>query len=900
MKKSLVLKPAAGKKRDSRIKERINLAAKWLLTEPAKSLQLLVELVSENAENVYLWILMAQAQQRLGASAEAEECLNKAQAVGADNLDLINAKAEFLYQNDRFAELNEYLNDVIKLYGYGDKEEVLSLQALVLLKLNKFDQAEILYSHLTERSPGNWLYWNNRGFIKQQLGLFDEMDAAYSKSSELISDNLTPYFNRIASLHYFPGKSVEEIMALCKSWQTKIRPIKIARASAKIKSQNKCLRIGLISDGFRIHPVGNMISVAMSQVAASQIEFYAYSTNDVEDVITHRVKSFCAKWQCVGHLPDDELSYLIHKDDIDILFDLNGYNDNSRMKTLLTAPAPVQIKWVGGLISSTGLETMDYLLSDNVQTPAGIDTKYTEKLIRMPNDYVCYDPPGYLPSIKPAPVNDRGYITFGCFNNGSKINDVILGQWATILLQVPESRLFLKSANFESENFKARIFSTLESQGINRERVRIESSSPHKVLLESYNEIDIALDPWPYSGGLTTCEALAMGVPVVTLPGPTFAGRHSATHLVNAGLPELVADNWEQYINITVGLTKDLQSLNIIRSNLRDILLASPVCDGKRFAKHFTDAMRAVWQRYCEGKSPEALTLSNNAAPYFHDDHKPVELQSVPMAQTGFEFQLDGKVSMLDYGGGFATSSHRFINLTELNAFHFIIMDVTGKVEEKHLPLRRQHVQHIALHTLGDGSRPPLYMCLDNDYSSDLKPLDVVEYDATTVSPQKVIAEINVPSAKLDEIDGLTSLEWLVMDNKFNLAPVFKYGNRILSDSLVIDIRLSLNEIYQNQMSFSEISAELKKFGFYFHSFLNAQFAKAVETGSDTVLPSSKLISNHGLWLPGMGRVVSMSVEQREKLAFILHMVYGMQDMAYSTLKLISEERADSYFASLM
>ncbi len=899
MKKSLVLEPAAGKKRDNTIKERINLAAKWLLTEPAKSLQMLLELVSENAENVYLWILMAQAQQHLGASADAELSLNKALAISPNNLDLINAKSEFLYQNDRLGELNEYLHEVIEFHGYSDKEEILSVQALVLLKLNKFDEAEAAYNFLTERFPENWLYWNNRGFVKQQLALFDEMDAAYSKSCEHSPDNLTPHFNRIASLHYFPGKSAEEIMALCKAWQEKNRPINFTRAVAKNQSPNKRLRLGLISDGFRIHPVGNMISAAMTQVPASQIEFYAYSTNKVEDIITHRIKSFCAKWQCISDKSDKELSDILRDDEIDILFDLNGYNENSRMMTFLTAPAPVQIKWVGGLISSTGLETMDYLLSDKVQTPAGSDTLYTEKLIRMPGDYICYDPPGYLPSIKPAPVNDKGYITFGCFNNGSKINDVILGQWATILLEVPESRLFLKSANFDSESFKERIFSVLESHGIDRERVRIESSSPHKVLLESYNEVDIALDPWPYSGGLTTCEALAMGVPVVTLPGPTFAGRHSATHLVNAGLPELVADNWEQYINITVGLTKDLKSLNIIRSNLRNILLSSPVCDGKLFAKHFTDAMRAVWQRYCEGKLPEALTLSNDAAPYFLDDHQPVELQSAPLAQTGFEFHLDGKVSMLDYGGGFATSSHKFINLTELNAFHFLILDVTGKVEEKHLPLRRQYVQHIALHTLGDGSRLPLYMCLDNDYSSDLKPLHIIELDTINASPQKVIAEINVPSTKLDEIDGLTSLEWLVMDNKFNLVSVFKYGHRILSDSLVIDIRLSLNEVYKNQMSFSEISAELKKIGFYFHSFLNAQFAKAVETGSDTVLPSSRLISNHGIWLPEMERVMAMSVEQREKLAFILHMVYGMQDMAYSTLKLISQERADSYFASL-
>lgn len=899
MKKSLVLKPAAGKKRDSTIKERINLAAKWLLTEPAKSLQLLEELVSENSENAYLWILMAQAQQRLGAYADAEVSFNKALAVNPGNLDLINAKAEFLYQVNRFAELDDYLNDVMKCYGYDDNEQILSLQALTLLKLNKFDQAESLYGVLTERSSGNWLYWNNLGYVKQQLALFDEMDAAYSKSSELSSDNLTPYFNRIAALHYFPGKSVSEIMALCIAWQKEYRPTVISRAIVNNKSPNKRLRLGLISDGFRIHPVGNMISVAMRQVPVSQIEFYAYSTNETEDTITQRIKSFCAKWQSVGQLSDEALSCLIREDGIDILFDLNGYSENSRMKTMLTAPAPVQIKWVGGLISSTGLETMDYLLTDKVQTPAGSESLYTEKLIRMPDDYICYDPPVYLPSVRSAPVNDRGYITFGCFNNGSKINEVILEKWADILRQVPDSRLFLKSANFGSEKFKERILNTLESCGITRERVRIEKASPHRALLESYNEVDIALDCWPYSGGLTTCEALVMGVPVVTLPGPTFAGRHSATHLVNAGLPELVADNWEQYVNITVGLTKDLHSLNIIRSNLRNVLLSSPVCDGKRFAHHFTDAMRAVWQRYCEGKAPAALSLSNETAPYFHDDFKPIALQNAPQAETEFAFQLDGKIVMLDYGAGFATTSHKFIQLTESGAFHFLILDVIGKVEEKHLPLRRNHVQHIALHTLGEGAHVPLYMCLDNTYSSDLKPLDSDDREAIALAPQKVIAELNVPGTRFDEIDGLTSLEWLVMDNKFNLQPLFQYGQHILNEVLVVDIRLSSNETHKNQLSLSEMSAELKKIGFYFHAFLNEQFAKAVDTGTERGLPSTKLLSVNGLWLPGMERVRSLRAEQQEKLAFILHSVYGMQDMAYLILKMMSSERAERYFASI-
>ncbi|WP_314418154.1 tetratricopeptide repeat protein [Pseudescherichia vulneris] len=899
MKKSLI-DVIARKKTDSTIKEDIRLAMQSLQAEPAKTLEITRDLLAQGVENSELWVLMAKAYQRLGAFAEAESCINTALEKDPYGSDAVYTKADLLYLSERSEEAVDYLNAVINS-GNGTRDQrILSLQALLSLKLKRYDQADQFYQRLVKDYPGNWLYWNNLGLIKAELIQFEEMNEAYRRSCNLSKENPLPYFNRIISLHYHPEKTAEQLLELCKAWQLKFAYKKPSRAIAKDKTHNKRLRIGFISDGFRVHPVGNMITVGLSHVSSSQIEFYAYSTANNEDHVTQRIKQICAKWQAVGGISEDALNDLIRDDGIDILFDLSGYNSGSRVQTMLMAPAPVQIKWVGGLISTTGVESMDYLLSDNIETPEGADGLYTEKLIRLPNDYICYDPPPYLPPVNSAPVNANGYITFGCFNYGSKINDVILSQWAVILHQVPQSRLFLKSANFGSEQLCEYVFSALESLGITRDRVRIEGESMHKALLASYNDVDIALDPWPYSGGLTTCEALAMGVPVVTLPGPTFAGRHSASHLVNAGLKELVANDWEQYINITVGLTKDIESLNIIRNNLRNIFLSSPVCDGKLFAKHFTDAMRAVWQRYCDNKAPAALTLSNDAEPYFHDDHKPVELKNAPILKTEFEFQLDGKVFMLDYGGSFARTNDKFTYLAESSAFHFILLDVTGKIEEKDLPLRRKHIQHIAMNALGDGNSVPFYMCLDNNYSSDLKPLSKGDNIQGTVSDQKIIAEINLPSTKLDEIDGLSSLEWLVMDNQFNIASVFKSGHRILSASLVVDIRISSNETHFGQMSLSEISAVLKGFGFYFHTFHYAQFAKAVDTDFEMTLPSSTLLSVHGIWLPEMIRIMAMSVEQREKLAFILHMVYGLQDMAYSTLKTISQERADQYVLGLI
>ncbi|MEI7125036.1 tetratricopeptide repeat protein [Pectobacterium versatile] len=883
------------KNADSATNQKIKLAAEWLSTQPQNALQLVTELLQNDEKNPLLLVIAGRAQQKLGNFFEAEQSIDEALKLYPSYLEAIYAKADLLYRRARHEEAELYLSGVIKTVAKVESRPLRSLHATVLQKLKKYEQAEEIFNELIREEPANWMYWSNVGMIKQDLGYFDEMDAVYQKGEETTKNNPTPFFNRIVGSHYHPERTAEQILALCKAWQPKFKfDKKSLRAVAKNKTLNKILRIGMISDGFRSHPVGNMITIGLSHIPESQIEFYAYSTNHSEDHITQKIQSICAQWKVVSDISNDVLAKIIREDEIDILFDLCGYNANSRMLTLLQGPAPIQIKWVGGLISSTGLETMDYLLSDPVETPAGVDALYTEKLIRLPDDYICYDPPHYLPPISELPVASKGYVTFGCFNNASKINDILLSQWAIILNSVPNSQLFLKSFNYTNHALSERIYATLEKNGISRERVRIEGGSPHRDLLASYNDVDIALDPWPYSGGLTTCEAMAMGVPVVTLPGPTFAGRHSASHLVNAGMPELVANDWEQYINITVGIANDLDSLSVIRQHLRDILLASPVCDGKRFAKNFSDAMRAVWQRYCERKSPEALTLSNDFLPYFHDDNQPVTLQhpasdSVVSTkqQDGFSFQLSGKIIAMDHGGSLAKSKN-FINLTATDAFHFIIMDMLGEVEERHLPLRKKGIQHIKLHGLGDGESSPVYMCLAPEYSSDLSPL-------SSEGASKVLTEVTAQTSRLDHIHGLAHLDWLILDNRYDIHKTIIHGKRILSDCLVVQVKITFSQTHQEQLLFSDITSLLTQHGFSFHSLENIEYAKPTMIDSEKILPSSKMISAVAVYLPDNIRVHALTVEQREKLAFILHSFYRMQEFAYSVLQIDSKKRAKSY-----
>ena len=907
MKKS-ASRPVINKKNSagSEFNVKIRRAADLMTKSPADALVLLNELLQRDAQNPLLWVLSGRAHERQGDYFEAEQSLNKALELFPAYNEALYAKANVLYNSDRMPEAEIFLRDAIAKLNHEESRPLRSLFATVLQQQKKYELAVVAFEEMTREEPQNWLYWNNLGMIYQDLAEFEKMNHAYAESSRLSKNNPTPFYNHIVGSHYDPLKSAEEILTLCKNWQETFKPgNNVRRAVAKNKAKNKKLRIGMISDGLRSHPVGNMITLGLSHIPASQMEFYAYSTNFSEDHITHRIQRICTKWQVVASLTDDVLDKLIREDEIDILFDLCGYNANSRMPALQAAPAPLIIKWVGGLISSTGLKTMDYLLSDHVETPEGSDALYTEKLIRLPGDYICYDPPYYLPALSEPPFRKNGYITFGCFNNASKINDPLLEQWAVLLNNVPESRLLLKSYNFQNESLREKVLAKMESHGIARERMIIEGASPHKELLATYNDIDIALDPWPYSGGLTTCEAMAMGVPVVTLPGPTFAGRHSASHLVHAGMPELVADSWQQYIDIATGIANDTESLATIRQLLRNILLASPVCDGQRFAQHFSDAMRAIWQRHCDGKAPEALYMREGEPSCFGDDGLPLVLEhpaeessAVPQRQDdGFEFKLNGKVLMMDYGGVFARGKD-FIDLSSTNAIHSVIMDTLGEVEESHLPLDRKSIQHIKMHVLGNGQDTPVYMCLDSRYSSDLNAL-AANGVAGDWAGQRVLTEITAPSSKLDEIHGLDRLEWFIVDNRFNLRTVFQHASRVLSSCLLLAVNYRFEATHEGQMRFDEIGSTLAQHGLVFHAFSDIKYAEPVVIEGHEPLPSSKMVSAQLLFVPDAKRLAALSAEHCEKLAFILHAGYRLRDAASLVLQVSSPDRAKAYLSNV-
>jgi protein O-GlcNAc transferase len=260
-------------------------------------------------------------------------------------------------------------------------------------------------------------------------------------------------------------------------------------------------------------------------------------------------------------------------------------------------PAPIQITWMG-YVGTTGLAAMDYLLADRYQVPLEAEPHYRERILRMPNDYVVYEPPYYAPAVARLPALASGRVALGCFTNPAKITARVVEVWGRILRRLPQGRLVLKYGGMSDPAVVGRFTDLFAAQGVDAARLDFLGRSSHAELLAEYGRIDIALDTFPYSGGLTTCEALWMGVPVITCPGETFASRHSLSHLSNVGLTETIAGDFDEYVDLAVTLANDLPRLSAVRTGLRQRMASSPLCDGKRFAANLATVLGDAWRQW--------------------------------------------------------------------------------------------------------------------------------------------------------------------------------------------------------------------------------------------------------------------------------------------------------------
>jgi protein O-GlcNAc transferase len=576
--------------------------------------------------------LILERQRRF---ADAEEAYRRALVLGPDYAKAYGNLGDVLIAQSRVDEAEEAYRTALSLRP--DWPDAYIRLGLLLVQQRRLSEAEAACRQATRLAPdlagayvnlGNVLELQGRAVeaekvLRKALRLQPDFAGAYvnlgialksqGKPKEAIDAyrqalalEPTPstHMNIFGCMHYITRFNGEDLYAEARRWNALYAKPLSARVPAYSNDRTPArrLRIGYVSSDFHRHPVGYFVLPAFANHDKEQFEIFAYADIRRRDELTQRFAGNADCWREVTGMSDELLAEQVRTDRIDILVDLAGHTGENRLLVFARKPAPIQVSG-GGNNDTTGLDVMDYLLSDRVHTPTESERYFSETLIRLPNDYVCYGPPDYAPAVTSPPYQHRGYVTFGCFNNIAKINPEVIALWARILKALPEARLKLQTRELSDVDTRERYYSLFAEAGIDSRRIHLAGRVPHKRLLTTYADIDIALDPFPYSGGLTTCEALWMGVPVITLTGNTFAGRHSTSHLTNVGLPELVTTTPEDYVAVALALAQDPQRLATLRQGLRERMAASPLCDAKGYTRDLEAAYRQMWVKYCGSSS---------------------------------------------------------------------------------------------------------------------------------------------------------------------------------------------------------------------------------------------------------------------------------------------------------
>ena len=409
---------------------------------------------------------------------------------------------------------------------------------------------------------------------------------------------------RLCQLNYDPGLTSTQLFREHAAWAERFaRPLSPAEAAhANSPEPARPLRVGYVSGDLRRHPVAFFVEPLLRCHDRSVIRPFCYSNCGERDDLNAHLRALVPDWRDIAELDDDAVAELIRADAIDILVDLSGHTARNRLLVFARKPAPVQVTAIG-YVNTTGLAAMDYRLTDAWCDPAGAEddeASYSETLWRLPGGFNCYAPPKGLPEPGPAPLTTRGHVTFGSFNNLDKVSPEVLDLWAGIVGAIPGARLVLKTKTLSEPAVGQAIRTRFAAAGVDPARIElIEWTATLREHFQHYRRIDIALDPFPYNGTTTTCEALMMGVPVIALAGDRHAARVSASLLARLGLEVLVAPDRAGYLARAQALALKPEAVARLRASLRRRVAGSPLADAAGYARRLEAAYREMWRRWC-------------------------------------------------------------------------------------------------------------------------------------------------------------------------------------------------------------------------------------------------------------------------------------------------------------
>ena len=498
-------------------------------------------------------------------------------------------------ENDRVAAVEWYRKAVAAKPDFAQAHNSLGA---VFLASKRLDEAVESFRKAISTRPDDVRALGNLGIVLKDCGLVEESVGAHRQALAANPAWHEARSSLLLTCHYLFENDVVSLLGEHRNWDSLHAGhlASIITLHANRRKIDRRLRIGLVSPDFKDHPVIRFLLPFLEHHDRNQIELFAYSHVAEPDQWTERVRKKVDHWRSLVNVPDTAAAELIRGDEIDILVDLAGHTNGNRLMVFAHRPAPVQATYLG-YPGTTGLSAMDFRITDALADPPGLtDAHHSEQLIRLQGCAWCYEPDiEALLGLDPA--TDRGHVTFGSFNNLAKINERMLRVWARIIEAVPGSRLLLKSAGFLSMAARKRTREALISgTGISEERLDIRGpEDSHQAHLGLYREMDIALDTFPYHGTTTTCEALWMGVPVVSLAGQSHVSRVGVSLLSNVGLPELVAESEDEYVRIAVELAGNAERLLSYRATLRDRMRGSQLLDAHSFSREIETAFREMW-----------------------------------------------------------------------------------------------------------------------------------------------------------------------------------------------------------------------------------------------------------------------------------------------------------------
>ena len=570
--------------------------------EASESLRAALELEPQSPTVLSNFGLVLRAQ---GRAAEAVESYRGALASNPQDPTVLTNLGNALADLSRYEEAASCFREATAI-APGDADGYYNWGA-AYLRAKRFKEAAEKFSDALARNPRLVEAERGRGSALHQLGRIEEAIEVFRRALLLQPDDKDARSQLLFALLHSDEADPRQVFAEHREWAQRHAAPYFSNSSPHGNSPEpeRRLRLGYVSGDFRHHSVGQFFEPVLARHDRGGFKVFCYYNLSYTDATTERLLRSADCWREIASMSDEAVADLVRADGIDVLVDLSGHTTYHRLLVFARKPAPVQATWLGYL-STTGLEAIDYRITDGHASPEGLlDAFHSERLLRLPDCQWCYQAPLDCPQVASPPSTRGGVVTFGAFSSLAKIGPRVISLWSRLLKRLPDARLLIVGPGLTT--VREEYLSRFASHGVEPERVELRDFQSFPDYLAMHEDVDVMLDTFPYTGGTTTCHALWMGVPVVSLAGTSAPSRGGASLLRAIALDEFVVDTPEQYLDTACGLASDPQRLSVLRAGMRTRMSESPLMDATRFTYHLEQAYRSMWRRWCEGtkRKPE-------------------------------------------------------------------------------------------------------------------------------------------------------------------------------------------------------------------------------------------------------------------------------------------------------